>query len=94
MGKYQLCGIMEFVVSIDERGRILLPSELRRRLGFRKGDKVVIKVRDEGVIELYLLSRLYSKVSSVFEEKFKNWREVDHEASKLLFKMVGSLENG
>ncbi|RLE89767.1 MAG: AbrB family transcriptional regulator [Thermoprotei archaeon] len=85
---------MEFVVSIDERGRILLPSELRRRLGFRKGDKVVIKVRDEGVIELYLLSRLYSKVSSVFEEKFKNWREVDHEASKLLFKMVGSLENG
>jgi len=93
MGKYQLCGIMEFVVSIDERGRILLPSELRRRLGLRKGDKVVIKVRDEGVIELYLLSRLYSKVSNVFEEKFKNWREEDHEASKLLFKMVRCLGN-
>jgi len=33
---------------------------------------------------------MYNDVVRVFEEKYKDWREGDHEASKLLFKVVAS----
>jgi len=81
---------MEYVVSIDERGRIVLPAEVRRRLGLKSKRKVLIRVRDDGVIELIIMDKIYNDIARVFEEKFKNWREEDHEASKLLLRVMKS----
>ncbi len=77
---------MEYVVSIDERGRIVLPAEVRRRLGLKGKRKVLIRVRNNGVVELIVMNKIYNDIARVFEEKFKNWREEDHEASKLLMR--------
>ncbi len=77
-----------YVVSIDKRGRILLPSEVRKRIGVKERSKLALRVRDDGVVELISLDKLRDEVAKVFEEKFKGWREEDHEASKLLSEIV------
>lgn len=43
-------------VRLDERGRLVLPAALRRRLGMRAGDELV--VREEGDGSLRVESRL------------------------------------
>ena len=42
----------------------------------------------ERVVELIAMDKIYNNIVCVFEEKFKNWREEEHEASKLLMKAV------
>jgi len=79
---------MEYVVTLDERGRIVLPVEVRRRLGIKGRRKVLLRVREDNVVELTILNKLYDSVVEVFEDKFKNWREEDHEASKLLLEIM------
>ena len=37
-------------VRIQEKGQITLPAELRRRLGFKKGDLVAVEATPEGVL--------------------------------------------
>lgn len=37
---------------LDERGRLVLPAELRRRLGLRPGDELTISEEDEGVLRV------------------------------------------
>ncbi len=81
---------MEYVVIVDDRGRIVLPVEVRRKLGIRGKRKVLLRVRDDNIIEIIVLDKLYNDVVKVFEEKFKNWREEDHEASKLLARLTDS----
>jgi len=81
-------GFMEYVVTINERGRIVLPSEVRRLLGIKGKSKVIIKVRSNGIIELIPFNKIYNEVARVFEEKFQGRKEEDQEASKLLFKLV------
>ena len=79
---------MEIVVTVDERGRVLIPGEIRRRLGIKGRSRLLLRVRDDGVIELVPLDRLYKEVSRVFEDKFRDWREESHEASRILEKLV------
>jgi len=81
---------MEYVVTLDERGRIVIPMEVRRRLGIRGKRKVLLRIREDNVVELVILNRLYDSVVKVFEDKFKDWKEEDHEASKLLSEMMKS----
>ena len=79
---------MEIVVTIDERGRIIIPVRVRRKLGVKAGDKFLLRAMDDGVIELIPLSKLYREVAGVFEEKFRGWQEDLHEASRVLNLMV------
>jgi len=45
------CCRMEAVVSIDARGQIVLPKELRDRAGIEKGDKLmVVACENEGKV--------------------------------------------
>lgn len=37
---------------MDERGRLVLPAELRRRLGLRAGDEVKISEEADGVLRV------------------------------------------
>ncbi len=37
---------------LDDRGRLVLPKELRRRLGLRPGDEVLISEHADGVLRL------------------------------------------
>ena len=84
---------MEYVVTLDERGRIVLPVEVRRRFGVKGRRKVLLRVREDNVIELAILNKLYDSVVEAFENRFKNWKEEDHEASKLLSEIVSHGDN-
>ena len=79
---------MERVVTLDVRGRVLIPGEVRRKLGIRGRSKLLLRVRDDGVIELIPLNKLYTEVSRVFEVKFRGWREESHEASRILEELM------
>jgi len=37
---------------LDDRGRLVLPAEVRRRLGLRAGDEVSMSVEAEGVLRV------------------------------------------
>ncbi|OYT56267.1 MAG: AbrB family transcriptional regulator [Desulfurococcales archaeon ex4484_217_2] len=79
---------MEVVVAVDERGRVLIPGEVRRRLGIRGKSKLLLRVRNDGVIELVPLDKLYKEVSRIFEDKFRDWREESHDASRILMETM------
>jgi len=48
----------------------------------------LLRVREDNVIEVIILNKLYHNVVKVFEDKFKNWKEENHEASKPLMEIV------
>ncbi len=48
----------------------------------------MLKVRGD-TVELLILDRIYEDLAAVFEERFRDWREEDHEASRLLGRMMG-----
>ena len=84
-----VCGKgMSYVVTIDDRGRILLPADVRRKLGLRKGSKLVLRVAEGGRLEAVPLERELERVAEVFRRRFAGWREEDHEATALLFGVV------
>jgi AbrB family looped-hinge helix DNA binding protein len=39
-----MVGVLAVRIRVDERGRITLPSSVRRRLGIRPGDELVVSV--------------------------------------------------
>ncbi len=41
-------GIEHYTIALDERGRLVLPARLRRRLDLRPGDRLIITVDAAG----------------------------------------------
>ena len=41
---------IKFIRKIDDLGRIVIPNDVRKSLGLKKGDKIEIDVRDGCVI--------------------------------------------
>lgn len=39
-------------VTVDERGRVMLPAEIRAQLGIRHGDRVALILEDDGTMAL------------------------------------------
>ncbi len=61
---------VEAVVSIDERGQMVLPKEIRERAGIRPGDKlaVITKERDGRVCCIYMFRS--SELTGAIRERF------------------------
>jgi len=50
-GEMASCCNVEAVVSVDERGQMVLPKEIREKAGIKAGDKLaIIAMRQEGKI--------------------------------------------
>jgi AbrB family looped-hinge helix DNA binding protein len=79
---------MSYVVTVDDRGRILLPADVRRKLGLRKGSKLILWVAEGGRLEAVPLERELERVAEVFRRKFAGWREEDHKVTAALLEMV------
>ncbi len=43
---------LRFIVKVDKRNRIIIPSELTRILGIRPGDSVVLILESDGAVKL------------------------------------------
>jgi len=55
------CCKVESIISVDERGQMVLPKELRERANIRPGDKLAIVSLDKGgeVCCIYLIKTEY-----------------------------------
>lgn len=85
---------MQYVVIMDKRGRIVLPREVRRRLNIEDEGKILVRLRSDGRVELLSLNAVKSRLERVFDEKFRDWREEDHEASKEAMEIVSKDGSG
>jgi len=70
---------------VDNKYRIVIPSEIRKIVGINKGDKILVLPFAGGIFLLNLKDKRFEGSLKGF--KFK---EEMHEASKALFKEVGS----
>jgi len=51
LGREANCCNVEAVVSIDERGQMVLPKDIREKTGIKAGDKLaIISMRQEGKV--------------------------------------------
>ena len=59
---------MEYEVSVDRQGRIVIPAPIRRLLGLSGGGRLLLRVRG-GKVELI-------PVDKSLEERVKAWKEM------------------
>lgn len=68
---------------------MLLPKETRESAKLRTPGKLLAQVKAEGRVELISVDSEMSGARQVAERKLANWREEDHEASKLAHRLAG-----
>ena len=75
------------VVKIDEKGRILLPKEIRDRMNIKPGEEFLVADIDENAVVLKrinvrkMLEELIEKAKSVDLEKLE--REIEEEGNRI-----------
>ncbi|MHA1489277.1 MAG: AbrB/MazE/SpoVT family DNA-binding domain-containing protein [Promethearchaeota archaeon] len=63
---------MNAELKIDEKGRICIPIEIRRRLNIKSGEKMLFQVKDDKIILRKSTSvEEFIKKSKAFSEKLK-----------------------
>lgn len=75
MKKLKSCCDVEAIVSIDERGQLVLPKEIREKMNLKKGDKIAIStLKNNNQICCLVLTKadfLKSSISSLLGVKEK-----------------------
>jgi AbrB family looped-hinge helix DNA binding protein len=51
----------QFTIEIGDRGRLVLPSLVRRQLGLEKGDELILTVAEDSIIKLSSRKHLAAK---------------------------------
>ena len=74
-------------VTVDEKGRLVLPKKVREKARIRANSKLVAEAKGEGQIELFDPDLLMRRAQNVGSRKLSGWREKDHEATELLIMM-------
>ena len=57
-----------FSISLGERGRIVLPAQLRRRLDLHPGDRLIITVDKEGGFRVVSARELARRMRGLFRD--------------------------
>lgn len=55
-------------VRLGDRGRVILPAPIRKHLGLRTGDTLVVTLEDEGAIRLIALDRQLKAIQGMFRK--------------------------
>ncbi len=74
---------MSELVSIDEKGRLVLPKRIRAKAGIRPGTSLVAEVKRNGVVELRDSSALLNQVQQVAVRKLTRWKEGEHREDRM-----------
>lgn len=78
---------MSETITLDEKGRLVLPKRVRERAGIKLGSTLLADVRGPGVVELRDSAVLLEKVQRVAAKKLSGWREEDHKEDRLAFEL-------
>jgi len=75
-------------VTVDEKGRLVLPKRVREKARIRANSRLVAEAKVEGRIELLDLDLLMRRAQEIGSRKLTGWREEDHEAAELLSRLM------
>ncbi len=79
---------MSIIVRVDSKGRIMLPKDIRERLGINPGSHILLEVRGEKEILLKVIHKDPSEELAEILSDFKFTRKERVEASKLLLREI------
>lgn len=54
------------ILHLGAKGRIVLPAEVRRSLGLEQGDRFLLKVREDGTLELVSVREVVRRSRGMF----------------------------
>lgn len=66
VGARQVQGVRQYDLSLGDRGRLVLPASLRKDLGLRAGERLVLIVEPSGEMRLLSLRRQVDKCLGMF----------------------------
>jgi len=75
---------MSETITLDEKGRLVLPKWVREKAGIKVGSTLLADVRGPGIVELRDAAVLFEKAQSVAAKKLSGWREEDHKEDRLV----------
>jgi AbrB family looped-hinge helix DNA binding protein len=58
----------QYAIRAGERGRLVLPASLRKRIGLQEGDQLVITVEQDNSLRLVSLSQQVLKAQGLFKD--------------------------
>ena len=58
----------QYTIRAGERGRLVLPASLRKRIGLQEGDRLVITVEGDNSLRLVSLSQQVQKAQGLFKD--------------------------
>jgi AbrB family looped-hinge helix DNA binding protein len=64
----RMSSIEHFNVALGERGRIVLPSQLRQRLNLQTGDRLIVTVDDEGGFRVVPARELARRLRGLYRD--------------------------
>ena len=72
------------IVSIDEKGRILIPKKIREKMGLKKGVKLRIESKDNYII----LKKQEESIAEKYAGKFKPKKPLPENLDDLLNEVI------
>jgi AbrB family looped-hinge helix DNA binding protein len=79
---------MSETVSVDEKGRLVLPKKIREKAGIGVNVKLLAKATGAGRVELSDPRILIAQAQAIGTKKLAGWREEDHQATNYLLRSM------
>ncbi|MEM0118670.1 MAG: AbrB/MazE/SpoVT family DNA-binding domain-containing protein [Conexivisphaerales archaeon] len=79
---------MSEIVTVDAKGRLVLPKKVREVAGIREGAKLLMRVKGVGIVELSDIEALRARAREIGAKKLEGWKEESHEATAYLARSV------
>ncbi|RDB36290.1 MAG: AbrB/MazE/SpoVT family DNA-binding domain-containing protein [Spirobacillus cienkowskii] len=77
---------LESVVKVSSKGQIVIPKKWRNAVNICEGEKLIIKVREDHVIELIPLKKSIDHLFNFFEKSYENNKKDDEKLLLEFFK--------
>lgn len=76
----------ESVVKVSSKGQIVIPKKWRNVFNIHTGEKLILKVREDNVIELIPLKKSIDHLFNFFEKSYNNNKKEDEQLLLEFFK--------
>ena len=84
---------MSETVSVDEKGRLVLPKKVREKARIGVNVKLVAKASGVGRVELSDPRILIAQAQEIGAKKLSGWKEEDHKATAYLLRSIRASKN-
>ncbi len=79
---------MKETVSVDNKGRLVLPKRVRLRAGIDVNRELVVRATGIGRVELMDPNVLMARAQEIGSKKLAGWKETEHEAAAYVHRSV------